>query len=274
MGPIRFIFPAFVVAFWVICGLGVANGQWTGIQWAMLGLGHLGCAIIFANFVYVFTYGYAVSMVIVNLGVMAWRPVPAVLLVAGLGLAYGLRLLWFVHARYGSPSYRGNRERADKANANVPLPLRLFMWVSCGWLMAFVAMPAWVVAATGTLTPGILAGAGVMLAGVLLEAVADQQKQAAKTRNPGGLVTGGLYARLRHPNYLGEIVFQIGLIVVTVTAAPDGWALAAGVAGPLYIAILMYYAARDQDHQQSQRYGTDPAYQSWRNQTSCLLPGL
>ena len=87
-------------------------------------------------------------------------------------------------------------------------------------------------------------------------------------------MTGGLYARLRHPNYLGEIVFQVGLIVVAVAAAPGSWALAAGVAGPLYIAILMYYAARDQDHQQSQRYGTDPAYQSWRNQTSCLLPGL
>jgi hypothetical protein len=36
----------------------------------------------------------------------------------------------------------------------------------------------------------------------------------------------------------------------------------------------MYYAAHDQDHQQSQRYGTDPAYQSWRSRTSCLLPGL
>lgn len=274
MSPIRYIFPAFVLAFWVICGLGIANGEWTGIHWVMLGLAHLGCAIIFANFVYVFTYGYAVSMVVVNLGILAWRPVPAVLLIGGLGVAYGLRLLWFVHSRYRSQSYSNNRERADKANANVPLPLRLFMWVSCGWLMAFVAMPAWVVAGTGALTPGILAGAGVMLAGLLLEAVADQQKQAAKTLNPGGLVTGGLYARLRHPNYLGEIVFQAGLIAVAIAAAPGGWALAAGVAGPLYIAILMYYAAGDQDHQQNQRYGADPAYQSWRNRTSCLLPGL
>ena len=58
MGPIRYIFPAFVLAFWVICGFGIASGQWTGIHWVMLGLAHLGCAIIFANFVYVFTYGY------------------------------------------------------------------------------------------------------------------------------------------------------------------------------------------------------------------------
>ena len=77
-------------------------------------------------------------------------------------------------------------------------------------------------------------------------------------------MTGGLYARLRHPNYLGEIVFQAGPDRGRGRAAPGGWALAAGVAGPLYIAILMYYAAHDQDHQQGQRYGADPAYQSWR----------
>jgi steroid 5-alpha reductase family enzyme len=278
MGPIRFIFPAFVLAFWVICGLGIANGQWTGIHWLMLGIAHLGCAIIFVNFVHVFTYGYGLSMVLVNLGVMAWRPVPAVLLTAGLGVVYGLRLFWFVWSRDRSQGYAATREKSNKANAGVPMPLRLFMWVSCGWLMAFVGMPAWVAGAAGGLSTGILAGAALMLAGLVLEAVADQQKQAAKAANPGTFVTGGLYGRLRHPNYLGEIVFQAGLIVVAVAGALGaglgGWAVAAGVAGPLYIAILMYYAARDQDHQQGQRYGADPAYQAWRNRTSCLLPGL
>ena len=185
MGPIRYIFPAFVLAFWVICGLGMANGEWTGIHWVMLGLAHLGCAIIFANFVYVFTYGYAVSMVMVNLGILAWRPAPAVLLIGGLGMAYGLRLLWFVHSRYRSRSYSGNRERADKANANVPLPLRLFMWVSCGWLMAFVAMPAWVVAATGAPTPGILVGAGGMEGVEDRQVRFDDRSQLGAERLPG-----------------------------------------------------------------------------------------
>lgn len=273
MGPIRFIFPLFVLAMWVICGLGLASGAWTGIHWAMLGLAHLACAIIFVNFVLVFSYGYGISMVLVNGAVMAWRPSPAVLLIAGLGLLYGLRLTWFVYARYRSQGYATTRAKGERANSGVPLPLRLFMWVSCGTLMAFVAMPAWVVAAA-TPGTGVLAGGALMLAGLVLESVADAQKQAAKAVNPASFVTGGLYARLRHPNYLGEIIFQLGLIVAAAAAATGGWALAAGVAGPLYIVILMYYAARDQDHQQSQRYGTDPAYQSWRHQTSCLLPGL
>jgi steroid 5-alpha reductase family enzyme len=273
MGPIRFIFPAFVFFMWVICGVGIASGQWTGIHWAMLGLAHLGCAIIFANFVLVFSYGYGISMVLVNCAVMAWQPTPTVLLIGGLGVLYGLRLTGFVHARYRSQGYSNTRAKGSRANAGTPLPLRLFVWVSCSWLMAFMAMPAWVVA-DATLSTGVLAGGALMLAGLVLESIADAQKQAAKAVNPATFVTSGLYARLRHPNYLGEIVFQAGLIVAAVAGATGGWALAAGVAGPLYIVILMYHAAGDQDHQQSQRYGTDPVYQTWRSQTSCLLPGL
>ena len=273
MGPIQYIFPAFILGMWVICGLGIAGGQWSGVHWLMLGLGHLACAIIFANFALVFSYGYAFSMVLVNGALMVWRPEPAVLLVAGIGVLYGLRLVAFVHARYGSDSYATTRARGEKANANVPVPLRLFMWVSCGWLMAFQGMAAWLAGIAGP-SPGLVAGAVLALAGLVIEAVADSQKQAGKAVNPGTFVTSGLYARLRHPNYLGEILFQLGLITVAIAAAPAGWHLAAGIAGPLYIVILMYWAARNQDAEQAKRYGADPAYQDWRGRTSCLLPGL
>ena len=274
MGPIRYIFPAFVLAMWVICGIGIANGQWTGIHWLMLGLAHLGCAIIFLNFVLVFSYGYGISMVLANGAVMAWQPTPAVLLIGGLGVLYGLRLTWFVYARYRTAGYATTRAKGEQANSGVPLPLRLFMWVSCGWLMAFLAMPAWVVAGAAGISSGVLAGGALMLAGLVLEAVADSQKQAAKAESPTRFVTTGLFARLRHPNYLGEIIFQVGLLVAAIAGGISGWAIAAGMAGPLYIVILMYYAASDQDRQQSERYGQDPAYRAWRQQTHSLLPGL
>ena len=273
MGPIQYIFPLFVIAMWVVCGLGVAGGQWTGIHWLMLGLSHLACAIIFANFVLVFSYGYAFSMVLVNAALMVWRPEPAVLLVGGLGLLYGLRLAGFVYARYRSESYSTTRAKGERANGAIPLPLRLFMWVSCGWLMGFLGLPTWLAGIAG-LSTGVVAGAVLMLAGLVLETVADAQKQAGKAVHPGTFVTSGLYAWLRHPNYLGEILFQLGLVVVAVAAAPAAWQLAAGVVAPLYIIILMYYAARNQDAEQAERYGADPAYPAWRGRTSCLLPGL
>lgn len=276
MSPIRYIFSAFVLAMWVLCGIGVANGQWTGIHWLMLGLAHLACAIIFRNFVHVFNYGYGISMVLVNSAVMLWRPVPAVLLIGGLGMLYGLRLLWFVYARYRGASYGNMKASSERANAGVPAPFRVFMWISCSWLMAFVAMPAWVVAGEpGTgLATGVIAGAALMLAGLLLEAVADAQKQAAKAARPDRFVDSGLYASMRHPNYLGEIIFQLGLIVAATSAATGGWALAVGIVGPAYIAILMYFQALEQDRGQGKRYGQDPDWQAYRQRSGSLLPGL
>jgi steroid 5-alpha reductase family enzyme len=113
-----------------------------------------------------------------------------------------------------------------------------------------------------------------MLAGLLLEAAADRQKQAAKQANPAAFVASGLYARLRHPNYLGEVVFQGGLLIVAAVCATSLWALAMGVAGPLYIVILMFFAASDQDVQQRRRYGDDPAFKAHQRQSSSILPGL
>ena len=276
MGPIRYIFPAFVLAMWVVCGLGLAGGQWTSIHWAMLGVAHLACAIIFSNFVYVFSYGYGISMVLVNLLVMAWQPLPAVLLIGGLGLAYGIRLVWFVYVRYQSQGYAATRKRGEVANAGVPLPLRL-VHVDLLRVADDVCRHARLAGRRVVRLPsprGSFAAQASCLPGCSLEAVADQQKQAAKAVNPGAFVTSGLYGRLRHPNYLGEIIFQVGLLVVAAVTATGPWALAAGTAGPLYIVILMYYAARDQDAQQGRRYGDNPAFQAYQRQSSSLLPGL
>ena len=50
------------------------------------------------------------------------------------------------------------------------------------------------------------------LSGLLFEAVADEQKLVAKRAHGASVpVTGGLYAVCRHPNYLGEIVFHLGV---------------------------------------------------------------
>jgi steroid 5-alpha reductase family enzyme len=274
MGPIKFIFPLFVIAMWAVCGLGIANGGWTSTHWLLLALGHLGCAIIFANFVWVFSYGYGISMVLANAAAIVANPRWGTILVGTLGIAYGLRLTWFVYRRYNSQGYATTRANGERANSGIPLPFRLFMWVCCSWLMAFVAMPALVVGASGATKPGVLAGAALMLLGLVLESIADAQKQDAKTANPQTFVTTGLYARLRHPNYLGEIIFQIGLLVAGLSAAVNEWQLALCVPGPLYIAILMYYAARDQDRQQSERYGADPAYAAYRSRSHSLVPGL
>ena len=51
--------------------------------------------------------------------------------------------------------------------------------------------------------------------GLLIEAVADQQK-AAHRKKTNTFVKGGLYRLSRHPNYLGEILFWVGSFIAAI----------------------------------------------------------
>jgi steroid 5-alpha reductase family enzyme len=273
-GPFRMVFTVTLLLMWGLCAAGLALDRWDGTLWLLLALAHLACTVVFRNFTWVFNYGYALSMVFLHAVVAVVLPTPAGLVLAVIGILYGLRLGWFVQRRYRDPSYAPVKARGDRAGDKVPLPARVFLWVAVSWLMTFAALPAWHVGQAGRLTPVVLAGALLALAGLVLEAVADHQKQAAKSRAPDRWVATGLYARARHPNFAGEILFQIGLVVAVLGAA-DGWyALATGVVAPAYIILLMIHQARRHDADQAARFGADPAWQAYRQRSGTLLPGL
>lgn len=272
-GTLRIIFSLTLLLMWAIFGLSLANGTWTTSNWLMLGLAHLGCAVVFINFAYLFSYGYAISMLIIHLAILALKPSLAAALIAGLGAAYGARLWRFVHVRYRGASYGRIKARGDKADTTLPVVLRLYLWIAVSWLMTFTAMTAWRVSESGELTSWIMAGALTMLTGLLLETIADQQKQAGKVRNADSFVSDGLYRRIRHPNYLGEMVFQIGLMLACIGTASNWLEYAACLIGPLYIVILMYYAGLGADEEQQQRYSADPAYAQYRQRSGTFLPG-
>jgi hypothetical protein len=154
-GPLRIIFSVTLLLMWTIFGLSLANDAWTTSNWLMLGLAFLGCSVIFINFAYVFSYGYAISMLIIHLAILALRPSLAAALIAGLGAAYGARLWRFTHVRYRNAAYGRIKARGDKANATLPVALRLYLWVAVSWLMTFTAMSAWRVSESGVLTPWV-----------------------------------------------------------------------------------------------------------------------
>jgi steroid 5-alpha reductase family enzyme len=277
-GPLRIIFALAVLGMWVCFGWALSEGTWEPTLWALLIAAHVVCAIVFFDFPLVFSYGYAISVLVGNLLIVARYPALPVLLVGGACILYGLRLWYFIHARHRDASYRDNARRATAAGSQVPLPLRLSIWVMVSWLMAFHAITTWNVA-QGALqgrgvSAGLLVGVLIMLAGLALEAAADAQKLDAKRAAPQAFVTGGLYRRIRHPNYLGEIVFQLGLLVVAIVSAPDALWLIAAVLSPAYIVALMAYASKDLDEKQAARYGQSPEYQRWRTVTGRLWPAL
>lgn len=78
-------------------------------------------------------------------------------------------------------------------------------------------------------------GLVIALAGLGLETVADAQLDAFKrTAAEGALMTSGLRAHVRHPNYMGEILFWWGVWLIAAPVAPF-WA----ILSPILLTVLL-----------------------------------
>lgn len=263
-----------------LCGLimiglfvsAVMTGTWSAVNWAMLGVAVTCCLIIFVRFVFVFNFGYAACAMLNGALIGFARPSAASLLIGGAAFCYGLRLFVFSWSRTRSASYASRMQNIVRADREMPTAAKVVLYVMVTWLMTYHLMAAWFVAQAAVLSPGVVAGGIVMLAGTVLETVADRQKQRAKAHNPDVWVTAGLHGRWRHPNYLGEIGVQVGLMIAGLSVTTGATQAVMAVIAPLYITVLMISEARRADDHQAERYGTDPAWQAYRDRSGSLFP--
>ena len=277
-GQIRRIFPVFVLAMWVTAGVWVAQGVWSSSATLLAVEALAVCLIVFVNFVLVFSVGYALCGLLLNLTVLLAvdRPLGA-LVVGGVLMAYGLRLLVFTVGRMRHPAFAGRRAGTAAAHTSLPLPIKVLLWLQTATLFTFHALTTYALARGGVgLTPVVAVGAALMVLGLVTEAVADRQKQAAKHAHPNRWVSTGLFARTRHPNYAGEIVVQTGVVVCAVGAALAtgswGWAFVGLVLAPVYIVLLMLSATTGAELAKQGKHGDDPDYQAYVAGTVSLLP--
>ena len=88
-------------------------------------------------------------------------------------------------------------------------------------------LPLWLALAAGARPLGALdaLGAALALGGTALEFFADNQLRRFRLASPppGPILESGLWAWSRHPNYLGEILFWLGLAVFGLAAAGFVW---------------------------------------------------
>jgi steroid 5-alpha reductase family enzyme len=148
---------------------------------------------------------------------------------------WGLRLGWYMVRRHGGAEdarYAAMRERHGSAFVGKSLWMVFWLQAAIQWIASTPALV--VMAAPGglkalqiisPLTPAIVAsGLALFFAGFALEAAADRAvaRFKADPANRGALLTSGLHAHVRHPNYLGEIVLQwgLGLIAFGLTRNP------------------------------------------------------
>jgi steroid 5-alpha reductase family enzyme len=122
--------------------------------------------------------------------------------------------------------------------------------------------------------PWAVAGAGLWLVGLVVEAVADAQKSAFKSKdeNRGRFIASGLWRYSRHPNYFGELLVWWGLFAYAVPCL-HGPAFAV-VAGPVFLTVLLLFVSGIPLLEKSadEKHGTDPAYHAYKRRTSILVP--
>ena len=269
---IRIIFSVFALVMMLVFGYRAASGAWSMVNWGMLTIAFISCLLVFVRFVYIFNFSYAICALLNGILIWVARPSLAGALIAGIAALYGLRLLIFTWNRTRSTSYADRVRSIHQADEQMPTAAKGVLYLTTTWLLTYHLMAAWYVAESGVLTTGVLIGAGLMLAGTVLEGVADWQKQQVKAHNPAAPVTSGVYARFRHPNFLGEIGLQAGLMIagLSVVSTPiDGLIV---VLAPLYILMLMISEAGRVDADQMSRYGSDPQWRAYFERSGSLLP--
>lgn len=231
-------------------------------------------------FIYFFSlgYGFGISALAIAIAVI-FRDVltvPTVLLCVVMFI-FGMRLgLYLAVREKRSTEYRKILYGPDAAKKK-PLFVVVVVWIFCALLYVGQVSPVAFYLANAAGGAPINAswawiGVCLMAAGVVLEAVSDAQKKAAKKKNPKRYVDTGLYRLVRCPNYLGELVIWTGSLVVCIGASCSAWQWIIAAVGYAGIVYVMFSGARRLEIRQSVTYGSDPNFQKYVSKTPILIP--
>jgi steroid 5-alpha reductase family enzyme len=114
-----------------------------------------------------------------------------------------------------------------------------------------------------------IVAASVTAAAITLETLADQQlwRFLNGPRQPGEILSTGLWAYSRHPNYFGEILFWCGLFLFGLAAEPSFWWT---VIGPVAMVLMFIFASVPMiDRRSVQRR---PGYAAHIAKVSAIVP--
>lgn len=117
--------------------------------------------------------------------------------------------------------------------------------------------------------PLVAVGVGLFAAGLAVETIADHQLWHFKALpgNRGRLMTTGLFAWSRHPNYFGETVLWWGLGLVAYATSGLWWAFI----GPALITPLLLKVS-GVSLLDAHLQATKPGYAEWARRTPAFLP--
>ncbi len=109
----------------------------------------------------------------------------------------------------------------------------------------------------------------VMAVALGIETLADEQLRNLVRSNPpaGAILSTGLWARVRHPNYLGELGVWLGLFLFALAADPGWWWTGVG-----FVAMLSMFVFASIPMLDERSLERRPGYGEHMKQVPALLP--
>ena len=245
--------------------------------WVLLLVSLLGCSVGFYTYLWFISVGYGLSIAAIGVALaIAYHGTMALpeWLACALLLIYGCRLSGYLLFRERkSAAYRKVLSPELNRSKQMPFLPRLGLWAACGVLYTLMTIPLYFRLFNGAPADAMLwIGMAVTAIGIALEATADLQKSAAKRRNSRRFVDTGLYSFVRCPNYLGEMLIWVGMLLTGATALKGAWQWVLALLGFVLITWVMFSGARRLELRQDKNYGADPEYQKYVRTVPILIP--
>lgn len=195
-------------------------------------------------------------------------------LLAALVIIWALRLGTFLFRRIRKA---GKDDRFDDIK---PSFIRfLNAWTIQALWVTFTASAALIGITTATrkdLDLFALIGFLVWSLGFSIEVIADAQKSRfnADPANKGKFIRTGLWSRSRYPNYFGEILLWIGVLIITLPVL-HGWQWVALIS-PLFVAFLLTRVSGVPllEKKADAKWGGQAEYEEYKRNTPVLVPRL
>jgi steroid 5-alpha reductase family enzyme len=195
-------------------------------------------------------------------------------------LLWALVVVWAV--RLGSFLFRRIQKagKDDRFNEIKPSFFRfLNAWTIQGLWVTFT-MAAVLVAITTTTRKELdifaLIGFLVWAFGFGLEVIADTQKSRfnADPTNKGKFIQTGLWSRSRHPNYFGEIVLWVGVMIIALPLL-QGWQWVALIS-PVFVTLLLTRISGIPllEKKADRKWSGQVEYETYKKATPVLIPRL
>ncbi|MGO4173488.1 DUF1295 domain-containing protein [Bosea sp. TAF32] len=220
----------------------------------------------------VWTFGLGSTGIVAALLPFGSGPMSRRLLVAGLALAWALRLgMHIAHRTSGiaeDPRYA--KLKRDWGTEAAPRMVRLLQ------MQALVSIPLalGIVLAAHNPAPSLgsrdLAGLAVFVAGLAGGALADAQLRAFARSGKGGVCERGLWGWSRHPNYFFECLLWCSYAVIAPGAGyPWGWL---ALLAPACITVLLTRISGIPPLEEHMLAKHGDAYRAYQHRTSALIP--